>query len=160
MGSPPGPGSVVPPRLAAAFLQAGHHLEHLIDPAPDHLALLAQHVQLLRQLAQLLPALLRRVQLGLQIAHLGLRRVPRSEEHTSELQSPCNLVCRLLLEKKKKTPCHRSTHPQPKDTLLPTAACRHTAHTIDLRPLRAGCIHEFTPHTPRCDRSLRARPTP
>src|SRR5256885_6841931 len=31
----------------------------------------------------------------------------RSEEHTSELQSPCNLVCRLLLEKKKKTPPHR-----------------------------------------------------
>src|SRR5256885_11687514 len=32
----------------------------------------------------------------------------RSEEHTSELQSPCNLVCRLLLEKKKKTQsqCH------------------------------------------------------
>src|SRR5256885_6224602 len=30
----------------------------------------------------------------------GLR--VRSEEHTSELQSPCNLVCRLLLEKKKK----------------------------------------------------------
>src|SRR5256885_6248914 len=39
----------------------------------------------------------------------GTRRRPlpqlhdnRSEEHTSELQSPCNLVCRLLLEKKKK----------------------------------------------------------
>src|SRR2546426_3329789 len=32
---------------------------------------------------------------------LWLRRLPRrSEEHTSELQSPCNLVCRLLLEKK------------------------------------------------------------
>src|SRR2546426_5267938 len=30
------------------------------------------------------------------------RRPDRSEEHTSELQSPCNLVCRLLLEKKKK----------------------------------------------------------
>src|SRR2546426_8536317 len=29
--------------------------------------------------------------------------VVRSEEHTSELQSPCNLVCRLLLEKKKKS---------------------------------------------------------
>src|SRR5256885_11761223 len=28
----------------------------------------------------------------------------RSEEHTSELQSPCNLVCRLLLEKKKEQP--------------------------------------------------------
>src|SRR5256885_9855584 len=52
------------------------------------------------------------------VDHRGLRvrhRVPRhhqgdvegldaerSEEHTSELQSPCNLVCRLLLEKKKK----------------------------------------------------------
>src|SRR3989454_8002934 len=37
-----------------------------------------------------------------------VRRI-RSEEHTSELQSPCNLVCRLLLEKKKKkkpTSCH------------------------------------------------------
>src|SRR5256885_11604056 len=39
--------------------------------------------------------------------------VQRSEEHTSELQSPCNLVCRLLLEKKKKhnhvtyTQCHK-----------------------------------------------------
>src|SRR2546426_5361293 len=32
----------------------------------------------------------------------GFERTPRSEEHTSELQSPCNLVCRLLLEKKKK----------------------------------------------------------
>src|SRR2546426_4530590 len=35
------------------------------------------------------------VQMGVQYS--------RSEEHTSELQSPCNLVCRLLLEKKKKT---------------------------------------------------------
>src|SRR5256885_13247289 len=31
----------------------------------------------------------------------------RSEEHTSELQSPCNLVCRLLLEKKKQNPTLR-----------------------------------------------------
>src|SRR6516162_8300918 len=35
-------------------------------------------------------------------------RSPRSEEHTSELQSPCNLVCRLLLEKKKKKTVHIS----------------------------------------------------
>src|SRR3989454_1388449 len=36
--------------------------------------------------------------------------IDRSEEHTSELQSPCNLVCRLLLEKKKKKKIHiRST---------------------------------------------------
>src|SRR5256885_3048526 len=36
----------------------------------------------------------------------------RSEEHTSELQSPCNLVCRLLLEKKKKQrfDCKRLSH--------------------------------------------------
>src|SRR5256885_9774825 len=34
---------------------------------------------------------------------------PRSEEHTSELQSPCNLVCRLLLEKKKTIITHEST---------------------------------------------------
>src|SRR2546426_7693948 len=33
---------------------------------------------------------------------LTQRVAQRSEEHTSELQSPCNLVCRLLLEKKKK----------------------------------------------------------
>src|SRR2546426_8539688 len=37
------------------------------------------------------------------------RRYVRSEEHTSELQSPCNLVCRLLLEKKKKK-MRRKTH--------------------------------------------------
>src|SRR2546426_2179366 len=35
----------------------------------------------------------------------------RSEEHTSELQSPCNLVCRLLLEKKKKHTCPAATRP-------------------------------------------------
>src|SRR2546426_2586866 len=34
----------------------------------------------------------------------------RSEEHTSELQSPCNLVCRLLLEKKKKKENNQSPH--------------------------------------------------
>src|SRR5256885_6688360 len=39
----------------------------------------------------------------------GCRASRRSEEHTSELQSPCNLVCRLLLEKKKKQ--QQSQHP-------------------------------------------------
>src|SRR5256885_14729891 len=53
------------------------------------------------------------VQLTLQECEIGMHlhdefdhrssQAPRSEEHTSELQSPCNLVCRLLLEKKKKT---------------------------------------------------------
>src|SRR2546426_3055878 len=43
------------------------------------------------------------------LAELG----DRSEEHTSELQSPCNLVCRLLLEKKKTqvhTPAQSASH--------------------------------------------------
>src|SRR5205807_6132446 len=48
--------------------------------------------------------LLRKAELSWEMAPLatcvGLE--VRSEEHTSELQSPCNLVCRLLLEKKKK----------------------------------------------------------
>src|SRR2546426_7978702 len=54
------------------------------------------------------------VQIGVELADTDLvaarlkkrpergRQETRSEEHTSELQSPCNLVCRLLLEKKKK----------------------------------------------------------
>src|SRR5256885_5183781 len=40
----------------------------------------------------------------------GSRTPTRSEEHTSELQSPCNLVCRLLLEKKKKRHCIHIAH--------------------------------------------------
>src|SRR5256885_7793567 len=36
--------------------------------------------------------------------------INRSEEHTSELQSPCNLVCRLLLEKKKKRKLESTIH--------------------------------------------------
>src|SRR2546426_8535317 len=38
-----------------------------------------------------------------EICAQALYQGQRSEEHTSELQSPCNLVCRLLLEKKKQT---------------------------------------------------------
>src|SRR2546426_12038750 len=38
--------------------------------------------------------------LGHPVAGFVTYTTPRSEEHTSELQSPCNLVCRLLLEKK------------------------------------------------------------
>src|SRR5256885_1875139 len=41
----------------------------------------------------------------------------RSEEHTSELQSPCNLVCRLLLEKKKKNRYNYSCSSAPMLTL-------------------------------------------
>src|SRR5688500_19280683 len=58
-------------------------------------------------------------QLAADAAQHDLRRAlvtfSRSEEHTSELQSPCNLVCRLLLEKKKPnklTPQPRREHHQ------------------------------------------------
>src|SRR2546430_3487246 len=46
----------------------------------------------------------------------------RSEEHTSELQSQSNLVCRLLLEKKKTshpTAARRTSHPDPQSTRSP-----------------------------------------
>src|SRR3989475_2836404 len=49
----------------------------------------------------------------------------RSEEHTSELQSQSNLVCRLLLEKKKKTPLRNSTQ-----TALQTPRASHTRDRI------------------------------
>src|SRR5256885_10025344 len=77
--------------------------------------------------------------------------VERSEEHTSELQSPCNLVCRLLLEKKRRPlamRCHSAhTLPSPLHKLtrletrirsmlaarythsqLPRSLCVHTSH--------------------------------
>src|SRR2546426_8954473 len=38
------------------------------------------------------------------VAHAAPTNGERSEEHTSELQSPCNIVCRLLLEKKNRPP--------------------------------------------------------
>src|SRR2546426_7420776 len=43
-------------------------------------------------------------------AALAVLMVLRSEEHTSELQSPCNLVCRLLLEKKKNVEMESRSH--------------------------------------------------
>src|SRR5256885_11211100 len=45
--------------------------------------------------------------------HHRLRGRTRSEEHTSELQSPCNLVCRLLLEKKHHPPPPPPAPPPP-----------------------------------------------
>src|SRR2546426_7413811 len=48
---------------------------------------------------------------GIEALHLAIEGVRcRSEEHTSELQSPCNLVCRLLLEKKKEKYRYRDEH--------------------------------------------------
>src|SRR4051794_41674822 len=46
--------------------------------------------------------------------------VPRSEEHTSELQSPVHLVCRLLLEKKKKNNNYDNNNRSDKNTHITT----------------------------------------
>src|SRR5256885_3553271 len=51
----------------------------------------------------------------------------RSEEHTSELQSPCNLVCRLLLEKKKTQVMHASTVLPLRTLTVPVRICSITA---------------------------------
>src|SRR5256885_4942920 len=74
--------------------------------------------------------------------------VPRSEEHTSELQSPCNLVCRLLLEKKKN---HRAHVPAPDHALAQHRPPLHRRRARGRRvqwpslcgcaALRAGRIH-------------------
>src|SRR3989454_1038307 len=72
--------------------------------SPELLALVPQSLE--RRLSLLLEQLrTSRVLLVLDNLEslLSEGEVRRSEEHTSELQSPCNLVCRLLLEKKKKT---------------------------------------------------------
>src|SRR5688500_19785561 len=48
--------------------------------------------------------------LGQAVLHDHVDVAKRSEEHTSELQSPCNLVCRLLLEKKKIQTVRQTRH--------------------------------------------------
>src|SRR5256885_3127006 len=57
---------------------------------------------------------------------LAFASMNRSEEHTSELQSPCNLVCRLLLEKKKKhtqNSMSAASSRSPRETSSPSPRC-------------------------------------
>src|SRR2546430_12485706 len=55
---------------------------------------------------------------------MGVNVAERSEEHTSELQSQSNLVCRLLLEKKNNNtyPHHQHSHPHSEQTRPPSLA--------------------------------------
>src|SRR2546426_5712449 len=69
-------------------------------------------------------ALLQRMFAEFRLFRLILDEV-RSEEHTSELQSPCNLVCRLLLEKKKDIHNSRGSY-----TALSCSSCRHSSVTL------------------------------
>src|SRR5256885_6020625 len=75
----------------------------------------------------------------------------RSEEHTSELQSPCNLVCRLLLEKKKKTHqlSYRSSYLYRSAHLASEILMQPVSHLI--RPLASHACwrsaqHSIRPH--------------
>src|ERR1022692_468549 len=66
--------------------------------------------------------------------HQQLQTSKRSEEHTSELQSPCNLVCRLLLEKKKKT--HRKSQYKVKHSRRPSSAMEcASSHALTHSPV-------------------------
>src|SRR5256885_2573099 len=62
--------------------------------------------------------------------------ITRSEEHTSELQSPCNLVCRLLLEKKKKDETLVLEHEQPVQQF-----CRQLHAESPLPEIRDECTY-------------------
>src|ERR1022692_4300566 len=66
----------------------------------------------------------------------------RSEEHTSELQAPCNLVCRLLLEKKKRNLVHRWVTKRTTSGGIDSSVCSFRARfgvRIDCR-LRAAIV--------------------
>src|SRR5688572_4595182 len=82
-------------------------------------------------------------QRGLPSAHTA-REGSRSEEHTSELQSQSNLVCRLLLEKKKKTERRtRRSRPAPRVRILFHPTARREIYTLSLHdalPICGGAI--------------------
>src|SRR3989454_7710488 len=63
----------------------------------------------------------------------------RSEEHTSELQSPCNLVCRLLLEKKKKINNSSEREYLKNSMILPDLAARYTL--LGMYPAAETCTY-------------------
>src|SRR2546426_3268345 len=65
----------------------------------------------------------------------------RSEEHTSELQSPCNLVCRLLLEKKKKGDSAYKQHNREQSS--------RTTPTLQLATIAFRTFSAFLAHTAR-----------
>src|SRR2546430_10482090 len=72
----------------------------------------------------------------------------RSEEHTSELQSPSNLVCRLLLEKKKSALTRSGTSYV---RLRSSAKCSDSTSSTDARPSTTST------RAPRCSSTSRSR---
>src|SRR5258708_12218291 len=84
------------------------------------------YTTLFRSVQRLHAHILTRLDGGVHLGHLGLayQVADRSEEHTSELQSPDHLVCRLLLEKKKKSTTPHPHHPN--TPLLPQLPITHS----------------------------------
>src|SRR3989475_7934348 len=83
---------------------------------------------------------------------------PRSEEHTSELQSQSNLVCRLLLEKKKKK---NRQHPQVKEKKPKTQPPTHDQSTCSqpaahLPTKRTRCLRSSVVNTRKTSRVCQA----
>src|SRR5574340_703131 len=72
----------------------------------------------------------------------------RSEEHTSELQSPKDLVCRLLLEKKKNIKCKRSSEVRPDAGLFPMLTADLERVVVRLcvppSPMHAGSLRPLS----------------
>src|SRR2546430_9673788 len=74
----------------------------------------------------------------------------RSEEHTSELQSQSNLVCRLLLEKKTHEPLVHCWHAQPARAEQCTCSAEHVTHRPGAHPI-PSTLRENTETTTLCE---------
>src|SRR5690606_40191395 len=85
-----------PTRRSSDLRENGEELKPVIGPGPDNP--LGRHAMYLGWPSYLIHGTNKPAGVGLRSSHGCIRR---SEEHTSELQSRENLVCRLLLEKKK-----------------------------------------------------------
>src|SRR5205807_3807846 len=82
----------------------------------------------------------------------------RSEEHTSELQSPCNLVCRLLLEKKKPRSAHTRKPNTPPNT--PTTRRRDRSRSIYLAAVVRPTPGRASNYETQARRRALSRPKP
>src|SRR5690606_40027364 len=118
-----GPGKKT--KLPSFFISLSHrsgeiNCESLPDPLPAKAEGRKRFPDLFGDFRIPPPALVRRIHRQLPGSLLHQRPFFRSEEHTSELQSRENLVCRLLLEKKKKK----------KQRHLPQHACTYVRHSL------------------------------
>src|SRR5256885_2754409 len=116
-------------------------VDSIVSRAPrsaSHRGPLTAQVRLLALLSSAAP---------LNVLQGALASYVRSEEHTSELQSPCNLVCRLLLEKKKNNSILTVTLPL-HAWLMSSAATKPPTHCSDTEPkTQANAFHRETQNT-------------